>query len=116
MLYKLYITGVAMWGLVLFLYWIIRFTEEEIQSIVTCYFDNDIETVNDVIDQMRQLYFGYTVKFRIQYPDCQQSRDAKATNVDLFVSENGDGPLVSNVVLELKYIIIAGLLSGEQED
>ncbi|CAJ0841644.1 22347_t:CDS:2 [Entrophospora sp. SA101] len=34
--------------------------------------------------------------------------------VDLFVFESGDGPLISNVVLELKYITITGLLSGAQ--
>jgi len=32
---------------------------EEVQSIAICYFDNEMKIVNDAMDQMRQLYFGY---------------------------------------------------------
>ncbi|CAI2189128.1 5297_t:CDS:10, partial [Funneliformis geosporum] len=35
------------------------FTEEEVQSIAKCYFDNNMQIVNDAMDQMRHLYFGY---------------------------------------------------------
>ncbi|CAG8653503.1 12982_t:CDS:2 [Gigaspora margarita] len=55
---KLYVTGVALAFQRPQFYRICRFTEEKIYSIVTCYFDADIKTINDVMDQFRLLYFG----------------------------------------------------------
>ena len=40
-------------------YRICRFTEVEVQSIVTCYFCNDTKTIDDVMNQLKQLYFGH---------------------------------------------------------
>ncbi|CAG8599632.1 4322_t:CDS:2 [Funneliformis caledonium] len=44
----------------------------------------------------------------------KKSGDRHFSFVDLFVFENGDDLLISNIVLELKYIIITGLLSRAQ--
>jgi len=47
-------------------------------------------------------------ELRLIVDGVKESGDRRFGFVDLFVFESGDGPLVSNVVLELKFITIIG--------
>ncbi|CAG8549493.1 3365_t:CDS:2, partial [Funneliformis caledonium] len=117
-------------------YRICGFTEEVVQLIAKCYFDNNMQIVNDAMDQIRQLPMMLLrtvnkaimqVTFEIFLPisfhvaelhliidGMKKSDDRRFGFVDLFVFESGNGLLISNIVLKLKYITITGLLNGTQ--